>query len=160
ECDFFLLSDSTHPNNWVQEEAAWLALSQELGAQGRMYYRKRKVGINKKAGNIADFCRRWGRLYKYMVVLDADSVMTGRAVVQMVRLRERNPGVGIIQCAPTLINGETILARLQQFASRLYGPIFSTGLNYWQLSEGNYWGHNAILRLDPFIKHCSLPDLP
>lgn len=159
-CDFFLLSDSTDPNTWVAEEAAWLALTQQLGASGRIYYRKRRLGTNKKAGNIADFCRRWGRHYRYMVVLDADSIVAGEAVVQLVRLMERNRGVGMVQAVPCLANGETILARLQQFASRLYGPVYAAGLNYWQLSEANYWGHNAIIRVAPFIRHCSLPELP
>ncbi|HRE81164.1 MAG TPA: glucans biosynthesis glucosyltransferase MdoH [Opitutaceae bacterium] len=159
-CDFFLLSDSTDPNRWIEEEAMWLALTQELGAHGRIFYRKRRVGINKKAGNLADFCRRWARHYRYMVVLDADSVVTGEAIVSLVRLMEKNQQVGIIQGVPQLVNGETILARLQQFASRLYGAVSTVGLNYWQLSEANYWGHNAIIRLAPFIRHCSLPELP
>jgi membrane glycosyltransferase len=159
-CDFFLLSDSTDPNHWIAEEAAWLALTSKLGAHGRIFYRKRRMGINKKSGNLADFCRRWGRLYRYMVVLDADSIITGDAIVSLVRLMERNRRVGIIQAVPLLANGETILARLQQFASRLYGPISATGLNFWQLGEANYWGHNAIIRLAPFIRHCSLPELP
>lgn len=160
DCDFFLLSDSNQPNNWIEEEASWLAMTQQLGAHGRLFYRKRRVGINKKAGNLADFCRRWGRHYRYMVVLDADSIMTGQAIVQLVRLMERNRNVGIIQGVPQLVNGETVLARLQQFASRLYGPVFATGLSYWQLGEANYWGHNAIIRVAPFIRHCSLPELP
>ena len=160
DCDFFLLSDSNDPNRWIEEEAAWLALTQRLGAQGRIFYRKRRGGINKKAGNLADFCRRWGRHYVYMVVLDADSIMTGDAIARLAQMMERNRSVGIIQGVPTLVNGETILARLQQFASRLYGPVSATGLNYWQLSEANYWGHNAIIRLAPFIRHCSLPELP
>jgi len=159
-CDFFLLSDSNNPNRWIEEEAAWLALTQQLGAQGRIFYRKRRGGINKKAGNIADFCRRWGSQYRYMVVLDADSIMTGEAIVRLAQLMECNPGVGIVQGVPMLVNGETVLARMQQFASRLYGPVSATGLNYWQLSEANYWGHNAIIRLAPFIQHCSLPELP
>lgn len=160
DCDFFLLSDSNKPNHWVAEESTWLALIKTLGAEGRMFYRRRRVGINKKAGNIADFCRRWGKNYRYMIVLDADSIMSGEAIVKLVRLMERNRRVGLIQAVPLLVNGETILARLQQFATRLYGPIFSTGLNFWQLSEANYWGHNAIIRLAPFIRHCSLPELP
>jgi len=158
--DFFLLSDSTDPNRWIQEEAMWLALTQELGAHGRIFYRKRRVGINKKAGNLADFCRRWAKHYRYMVVLDADSVMTGESIVSLVRLMESNQQVGIIQGVPQLVNGETVLARLQQFASRLYGPVSAVGLNYWQLGEANYWGHNAIIRLAPFVRHCSLPELP
>jgi membrane glycosyltransferase len=159
-CDFFLLSDSPDPNHWIEEEAAWLALVQKLGAHGRIFYRKRRTGINKKAGNVADFCRRWGGHYRYMVVLDADSIISGEAVGQLVRLMERNPRVGLIQAVPALVNGETILARVQQFSSRLYGALFSAGLNYWQLGEANYWGHNAIVRLEPFIQHCSLPELP
>jgi membrane glycosyltransferase len=160
DCDFFLLSDSNDPNRWIEEEAEWLALTQRLGAQGRIFYRKRRVGINKKAGNLADFCRRWGSHYRYMVVLDADSIMTGDAIAHLAQLMERNRNVGIIQGVPLLVNGETVLARLQQFASRLYGSVSATGLNYWQLGEANYWGHNAIIRLAPFIKHCSLPELP
>lgn len=160
DCDFFLLSDSNDPNHWIEEEAAWLALTQRLGAQGRIFYRKRRAGINKKAGNLADFCRRWGSHYRYMVVLDADSIMSGEAMARLAQLMERNPQVGIIQALPMLANGETLLARVQQFASRLYGAIAAAGLNYWQLSEANYWGHNAIIRLEPFIRHCALPDLP
>jgi membrane glycosyltransferase len=160
ECDFFLLSDSTDPNRWIEEEAAWLVLTQQLGAHGRIFYRRRRIGTNKKAGNLADFCRRWGKLYRYMVVLDADSILTGGTLVRLVRLMERNHRVGIIQGVPVLVNGETMLARLQQFACRLYGPVAATGLNYWQLGEANYWGHNAIIRLAPFIRHCSLPELP
>ena len=159
-CHFFLLSDSTDPNAWIAEESAWMALTRQLGAEGRIFYRKRRIGINKKAGNLADFCRRWGRHYRYMVVLDADSLIAGEAIVRLVRLMERNSRVGIIQGVPRLVNGETILARVQQFASRLYGPVSAAGLNYWQLSEANYWGHNAIIRLAPFIRHCSLPELP
>jgi membrane glycosyltransferase len=159
-CDFFLLSDSTDANCWIAEEAAWLVLTQQLGAHGRIFYRKRRLGTNKKAGNLADFCRRWGKNYRYMVVLDADSILTGDTIVRLVRLMERNHRVGIIQGVPMLVNGETMLARLQQFACRLYGPVFAAGLNYWQLGEANYWGHNAIIRLAPFIRHCSLPELP
>ncbi len=158
--DFFILSDTTSPNRWIEEESAWVALTRQLGAQGRIFYRKRRVNVNKKAGNLADFCRRWGKRYRYMVVLDADSIMTGDAIAKLVRLMEKNPGAGIIQTVPRLVNGETIFARLQQFASRLYGPVFAAGLNFWQQGEANYWGHNAIIRVAPFMEHCSLPELP
>lgn len=160
EFEFFLLSDSSQPGNWIEEEAAWAALVDQLDARGRLFYRKRRVNTNKKAGNLADFCRRWGRRYRYMLVLDADSVMTGDAIVKLVRLMERHPGVGIIQTVPRLVNGVTPFARLQQFAARLYGNLFAHGLNWWQQGEANYWGHNAIIRLAPFVEHCSLPDLP
>lgn len=158
--DFFVLSDSNQPNQWIQEEVAWLELCKQVGGFGKIFYRKRRHSINKKAGNVADFLRRWGRRYRYMIVLDADSIMTGRALVQLVALMEKNPQIGIIQTAPRIVNGETLFARVQSFASRLYSPLFLAGLNYWQQHEGNYWGHNAVIRVQPFIEHCALPDLP
>ena len=158
--DFFVLSDSNQPNQWIQEEVAWAALCKQVGGFGKIFYRKRRQSINKKAGNVADFLRRWGRRYRYMIVLDADSIMTGRALVQLVALMEKNPQVGLIQTAPRIVNGETLFARIQSFASRLYSPLFLAGLNYWQQHEGNFWGHNAVVRVQPFIDHCSLPELP
>jgi membrane glycosyltransferase len=158
--DFFILSDSNQPNQWIREEVAWAELCKQVGGFGKIFYRKRRQPINKKAGNVADFLRRWGRNYRYMVVLDADSIMTGEALVRLVTLMEANPTTGIIQTAPRIVRGETLYARLQAFANRLYSPLFLAGLNYWQQNEGNYWGHNAILRVQPFMDHCALPDLP
>ncbi len=158
--DFFILSDSTQPNQWIQEEVSWAELCKQVGGFGKIFYRKRRQPINKQAGNVADFLRRWGRRYRYMVVLDADSIMTGRALVQLVAMMEKNPHVGIIQTAPRIVNGATLYARLQSFANRLYSPLFLAGLNYWQQGDGNYWGHNAIIRVQPFMAHCALPDLP
>jgi membrane glycosyltransferase len=158
--DFFVLSDSNQPNQWIQEEVAWAELCKQVEGFGRIFYRKRRQAINKKAGNVADFLRRWGRNYRYLVVLDADSIMTGPTLVRLVALMERNPAAGIIQTAPRLIAGETLYARLQAFANRLYSPLFLAGINYWQQHEGNYWGHNAVIRVQPFMEHCALPDLP
>jgi len=158
--DFFILSDSNLPNQWIEEEVAWAELCKQVEGFGKIFYRKRRQAINKKAGNVADFLRRWGKRYRYMVVLDADSVMTGDALVELVALMEKNPGVGIIQTAPRLIFGETLYGRLQTFANRLYSPVFLAGINYWQQHEGNYWGHNAVIRVQPFMEHCALPGLP
>jgi len=158
--DFFILSDSNQPNQWIQEEVAWIELCKQVKGFGKIFYRKRRQSINKKAGNVADFLRRWGRNYRYMVVLDADSIMTGKALVQMVAMMEANPKVGILQTAPRLVRGESLYARIQSFANGLYSPLFLAGLNYWQQAESNYWGHNAVIRVQPFIDHCSLPDLP
>ena len=158
--DFFILSDSDQPTQWIQEEVAWVELCKQVGGLGRIFYRKRRQAINRKSGNVADFLRRWGRNYRYMVVLDADSLMTGQTLVRLVGLMEKNPAVGIIQTAPRIVNGGTLYARMQQFANRLYSPLFLAGLNYWQQHEGNYWGHNAIIRVQPFMEHCCLPELP
>ncbi len=157
---FFILSDSRKPKQWIEEEAGWVELCKQLGAFGRIFYRKRRTNINRKSGNLSDFCRRWGKSYSYMLTLDADSVMSGETIVKLVRLMEVNQGVGLIQTVPYLIRGETLFGRLQQFSNTLYGRLFTIGLNFWQLAESNYWGHNAIIRLAPFIEHCSLPELP
>ncbi len=158
--DFFVLSDSNQPNQWIREEVAWAELCKQVGGFGRIFYRKRRQAINKKAGNVADFLRRWGKNYRYMVVLDADSVMTGECLARLVTMMEANPSAGIIQTAPRTVRGESLYSRLQAFANRIYSPLYLAGLNYWQQHEGNYWGHNAILRVQPFMDHCSLPELP
>ncbi len=157
---FFVLSDSNDPNHWIAEEKAWLLLCKEVNGFGRIFYRKRRVTLNQKSGNVADFCRRWGAHYRYMIVLDADSIVTGGMLTKMVRLMERNPRVGIIQTAPQQVLGRSLFSRIQQFASRVYGPIFSAGAGFWHLGESTYWGHNAIIRVQPFIEHCALPELP
>ena len=158
--DFFVLSDSNQPNQWIREEVAWAELCKQVGGFGRIFYRKRRQAINKKAGNVADFLRRWGKNYRYMVVLDADSIMTGECLARLVTMMEANPSAGIIQTAPRTVRGESLYSRLQAFANRIYSPLYLAGLNYWQQHEGNYWGHNAIIRVQPFMEHCSLPELP
>ncbi|HET6304234.1 MAG TPA: glucans biosynthesis glucosyltransferase MdoH [Myxococcota bacterium] len=158
--DFFVLSDTRDPGTWVNEEEAWAAWCRQVGGFGRIFYRHRKAPVARKSGNIADFCRRWGRAYRYLVVLDADSVMSGDTLVELVRLMQRNPRVGMIQTAPQTVNRRSLFARVQQFANKLYGPMFAAGLHYWQLGHGQYWGHNAILRVAPFMRHCSLTRLP
>ena len=106
----------------------------------------------RKSGNIANFCRRWGHNYRYMIVLDADSVMAGETWVRMVDAMERNPRIGILQTPPKGVNRETLIARVQQFANSLYGPVFAAGQNFWQLGDAQYWGHNAIIRVEPFMR--------
>ncbi len=157
--DFFILSDTTDPDLWIEEEIAWARLCVEVNGFGHIFYRHRHPNIKRKSGNIADFCRRWGKNYPYMLVLDADSVMTGRTVVRMVQIMNRNPRIGILQTPPLAVGRQSLLARLQQFAGHLYGPMFSAGLHYWQLGDAQYWGHNAIIRITPFMKHCGLPRL-
>jgi membrane glycosyltransferase len=157
--DCFVLSDSTEPSLWVDEEEAFTSWRRESRGPGRLYYRRRRVRRKRKSGNVADFCRRFGRHYRYMVVLDHDSVMSGEALLRLVRLMERNPDVGIVQSAPAVVRGRTLFARLQQFAARLYGPMFAAGMHYWQLGDSPFWGHNAILRVAPFMAHCGLPRL-
>ena len=157
--DFFILSDSRNPDVWLAEQAAWHQLCQELGAGGRLFYRRRTLNQHHKSGNIADFLRRWGHSYEYMIVLDADSLMGGSTVVKMVQLMQAEPQIGILQTNPTLVNARSLFARVQQFANQMYGPLFTTGLASLQLGEAVYWGHNAIIRTRAFMQHCGLKRL-
>ncbi|MGH8148848.1 MAG: glucans biosynthesis glucosyltransferase MdoH [Steroidobacteraceae bacterium] len=158
--DLYILSDTRKPDMGAAEEAAWRAFVARHDATGRVFYRRREQNTSRKAGNIADFVRRWGGAYAHMIVLDADSVMSGHALVTLARLMDAHPEAGIIQTAPLPAGRDSLFARMVQFAARLNGPMLSSGLSFWQLGEANYWGHNAIIRLAPFAKHCGLPRLP
>jgi membrane glycosyltransferase len=157
--DYFILSDSTSPDAWIAEERAFLALREKLGPEARLYYRHREKNHHRKAGNIADFVSRWGGAYEHMLVLDADSLMTGDCIVKLAAAMEADPRAGIIQSLPIILNRNTLFARLQQFAARMAGPVIATGLAVWSGRDGNYWGHNAIIRTRAFAAHCGLPDL-
>ena len=157
--DFLLISDTTDANVWIAEERAFLAMRARL-PQARLYYRRRRKNSSRKAGNIADFVSHWGGHYPHMVVLDADSLMTGDAIVGLAAAMEADPDAGIIQSLPLIVNRNTMFARLQQFAARITGPVIAAGLSAWMGHEGNYWGHNAIIRTRAFADHCGLPDLP
>ncbi|MGE0348265.1 glucans biosynthesis glucosyltransferase MdoH [Hydrogenophaga sp.] len=159
--DVFVLSDSHDPQIAKAERTAWEDLRAALAAQPELpqievYYRLRTRRTHRKAGNVADFCRRWGKDYRYMVVLDADSVMSGSCLVSMVKLMEAHPQAGIVQTATQAIGHATLHARAQQFGSRVTGRLFTLGMQFWQLGESHYWGHNAIIRVEPFMKHCAL----
>jgi membrane glycosyltransferase len=158
--DLFILSDTRRSEIGAAEEAAWRGLVAKHGGQGRIFYRRRAQNVARKSGNIADFVRNWGAAYSHMIVLDADSVMSGKALVTLARLMDANPDVGIIQTAPLPVGRDTLFARVVQFGARLNGPMLSSGLAFWQLGEANYWGHNAIIRLQAFAAHCDLPRLP
>ena len=158
--DFFILSDSTDPDKWVEEERCWFDLIRELDALGKIYYRRRLENEGRKSGNIRDFLNAWGRRYRYFIVCDADSVMRGETLVDLVKMMETHPNVALLQTMPALVNAETLFGRMQQFSNRLYAPIFIAGLNFWTLDMGNYWGHNAMIRVEPFMQYCDLPQLP
>lgn len=157
--DFFFLSDTTDPDIWIAEERAFLALRERLPGMA-IHYRHRPKNTARKAGNIADFVTHWGGHYAHMIVLDADSLMTGETIVALADAMEHDPDAGIIQTLPRLINRNTLIARLQQFAARVYGPVVAAGLAVWSGRDGNYWGHNAIIRMEAFASSAGLPDLP
>lgn len=159
--DFFMLSDTTKLDIAQAERDAWQQLTERLGELSKqVFYRRREKNIARKVGNLAEFCQRWGSNYEHMIVLDADSVMTGECLLTLVRQMQANPRVGLIQTVPIPVRQTTFFGRFVQFAAVLYSPMLATGLAFWQTDAANYWGHNAIIRLRAFIDHCGLPSLP
>jgi membrane glycosyltransferase len=156
--DLYVLSDTRNVDVARQEQSAVERLRAEAG--DRVYYRRRAANTGRKSGNVADWVQRFGGAYESMVVLDADSLMSGETLTRLAAAMEAHPGVGLIQTAPRLIGRTSLFGRMQQFASRLYGPALTHGLALFWGEEGNYWGHNAILRVRAFADHGGLPKLP
>ncbi len=158
--DFYMLSDTQNPDMAQAELTAWHELCQRVGnLSENIYYRRREKNVHRKVGNLADFCQRWGYQYDSMIVLDADSIMTGECMLTLVKAMQQNPMSGLIQTVPIPVRQQTLFGRFLQFASCLYCPMLATGQAFWQTDSANYWGHNAIIRVDAFIQHCGLPTL-
>lgn len=160
DIDWFILSDTSDPDILLAEEAAVVAIRTRLGHSARIFYRHRPFNTARKAGNIADFCRRWGGAYDYLIVLDADSLMEPETILELIRRMEADPDAGLIQTVPAIVNGSSVLSRIQQFANRVYGPAITAGLAWMSGAEGNYWGHNAIIRRRALTTSAGLPALP
>jgi membrane glycosyltransferase len=156
---FHVLSDTTDEVIARMESERFDELRRRYDAGDLLFYRRRSRNIGRKAGNIADWLRSDGPGYDFMVILDADSVMSGDTIVRLAALMERNPRTGLIQTLTASVGRETLFARLMQFSSRLYGPLLATGHSFWQVGEANYYGHNAIIRVAAFAEHCHLPVL-
>ncbi len=157
--DIHVLSDTTDAVIARDEQVAWEEVRAQWAGAVSLHYRRRQANVGRKAGNIADFCKRSGALYDFMVVLDADSVMSGSALVELVLVMQSNPTAGLIQTVPVPSSQTTLFGRLLQFAACLYSPMLATGQSFWQGDAANYWGHNAIVRVRAFIDHCDLPVL-
>ncbi len=157
--DFFVLSDSRRPAVQAAEADALAALRERLGPGARVHYRLRKDNHERKAGNIADWVRRWGGAWPQFLILDADSLMDGATLVRLAAAMERHPDVALIQTLPVIVNGSTLFARMQQFAGRVYGPVIAYGVAWWHGAESNYWGHNAMIRTRAFAECAGLPEL-
>lgn len=157
--DLFLLSDTTHPGVWLQEQALVDAARADPVVGHRLFYRHRSRNLRRKAGNIEDWVTRWGGAYPLMLCLDADSLMEADTIVELARRMEADETLGILQTSPRLVGGVTPLGRVQQFAARIYGPVLIRGLRAWFGNAGNYWGHNAMIRTRAFAEDAGLPEL-
>ena len=109
--DYFFLSDTTDPDIWIAEERALAGDARAPAAGAHSTIGTGARTSSRKAGNIADFVTRWGGAYPHMVVLDADSLMTGEAIVRLAAAMEADPDAGIIQSLPLIINRNTLFAR-------------------------------------------------
>lgn len=156
---FAVLSD-TRSETAASQEVLWFArLVEELQSRSGIFYRRREHNTGRKAGNIEDFVRTSGGAYDYALVLDADSLMDGSTIVEMVRRMDSDPALGLLQSVPQVIGGKSVFGRAMGFASAYYGPAFSRGVSLLQGNEGPYWGHNAIIRVRAFAESCGLPAL-
>lgn len=165
EFDFFILSDSTRYEVWLQEEELWRKNCQSADEQAsltqcRIFYRHRSKNTARKSGNISDFCEHWGDRYRFMIVLDADSLVEGETMTTMVDRISADQRLGILQVPPVPVGRSSLFARIQQFAADVYGPIYARGFSTWADGDGNYFGHNAIIRVEAFKRFCHLPVLP
>ena len=157
--EIFIISDSNKPDLWVKETVAVAKLRESLSPQIKVWYRRRHNNKAKKAGNVHEFVSRWGARYDYMLVLDADSLLLASTLETLMKEMATDPRSGIIQTLPCLYRGDTLFARLQQFAGTIYGPIVARGITAWQGNDGNYWGHNAIIRIRAFAQSAGLPTI-
>ena len=158
--DYYVLSDSSKPDVIAAERAAYAAWVPEFPSLDRLVYRHRDDNVGFKAGNVRDFCERWGKQYEIMLPLDADSLMTGSAIVRMVRIMQANPRLGILQSLVVGLPAASFFARVFQFGMRHGMRAFTSGSAWWHADCGPFWGHNAAVRIAPFTDFCKLPDLP
>ncbi|SUO97168.1 glucans biosynthesis glucosyltransferase MdoH [Suttonella ornithocola] len=156
-CEIFILSDTQNADAWIRETVAFQLLRQKSPLP--VWYRRRRRNIARKSGNIEEFIKRWGARYDYILMLDADSLMSAETIVKMIARMDASPRLGLLQSMPRLIGGESLLARSIQFAGALYGKVIARGVAMWQGADGNYWGHNAIIRSRAFAESCGLPEL-
>jgi membrane glycosyltransferase len=156
----YILSDTGDAELAAAEEARLTAFADEWRGRLAVTYRRRAVNTAFKAGNIRDFCARWGGDHDFALTLDADSFMTSDAVLRLVRIMQADDKLGIVQSLVVGLPSTSAFARLFQFGMRLGMRSYTIGSAWWQADCGPYWGHNALLRLAPFIAHCELPALP
>ncbi len=156
--DFFVLSDTN--DSAIAAQEAIHAAQVDSATACAFYYRRRTSNERRKAGNVADWVRRFGGAYDYMVVLDADSLMSADLLVGLTGWMDVRPDLGVIQTVPSAIRGESLFARHIQFGMRLYGRIATAGIAWWTGRESLHWGHNAIIRTRAFAEAAGLPRLP
>ncbi|MEM7056602.1 MAG: glucans biosynthesis glucosyltransferase MdoH [Pseudomonadota bacterium] len=157
--DVFVLSDTSDAETAAEEEKLFVEMRPLLGGD-RATYRRRAKNTAFKAGNVREFLLNQGRDFDLYLPLDSDSLMSGQAIVRMVRVMEAYPRIGILQSLVVGAPAESAFARIFQFGMRHGMRSYTMGATWWQADCGPYWGHNALVRVQPFRNHCRLPVLP
>jgi membrane glycosyltransferase len=155
----YVLSDTNEVSIAEIEETSFAQMRDNWSQQIQITYRRRTENTGFKAGNIADFCKRWGKDHDFALVLDADSFMGSSAITRLVRMMQANPRLGIVQGLVIGLPSNSAFTRLFQYGMRLGMRSYTMGSAWWQADCGPYWGHNALIRLKPFIEFCDLPIL-
>jgi membrane glycosyltransferase len=156
---YFLLSDTDDAGVARAEEQAVAEWRSRDSDADRIVYRRRTDNAGFKAGNVREFCEIHGRKFALMLPLDADSLMTGGAIVDLVRIMQAHPKIGILQSLVTGMPAASPFARLFQFGMRFGMRSYTIGQAWWVGDCGPFWGHNAVVRIKPFLEHCRLPVL-
>ncbi len=156
---FAILSDTRDDTIAARERLWFLRLLAERNGEGRIFYRRRPINRGRKAGNIEDFFQKSGGAYEFALILDADSLMEGDTIVEMVRRMEAEPRLGLLQTLPAVTKAKARFGRAMQFSAALYAPSFARGLAMMQGPTGPFWGHNAMVRVRAFVESCGLPEL-
>jgi membrane glycosyltransferase len=156
----FVLSDTTDPALANAEACAIAAFQSSDPNPDRLHYRRRQQNIGFKAGNVMEFLEHRAGGYELALILDADSAMTPAAVLRLVAAMRHDPSLGIIQHLTVGLPSSSAFPRLFQFGMRAGMRTWATALSWWQDDACVYWGHNAVIRIAPFRKHCKLPLLP
>ncbi|MDU0338902.1 glucans biosynthesis glucosyltransferase MdoH [Bosea rubneri] len=158
--DYFVLSDTNDAAVAEAEERLAVTFAATIGDASRLTYRRRTDNAGYKAGNVRDFCERWGDRYELMLPLDADSVMSGDAIVKLARMMQAYPKLGILQSLVVGMPSKSAFARIFQFGMRHGMRPYTMGSAWWIGDCGPFWGHNALVRIAPFRDQCHLPVLP
>jgi membrane glycosyltransferase len=156
---FFLLSDTSDPEIAAREEVAMASWRADVPSPNRLCYRRRVDNTGYKAGNVMDFCQHWAEEFELMLTLDADSLMSGPAVLHLVRIMQAHPRFGIVQGLVTGLPSASLFTRMFQFGMRHGMRSYTVGQAWWTGDCGPFWGHNAIIRIAPFRDFCRLPKL-
>ncbi|MEE9375590.1 MAG: glucans biosynthesis glucosyltransferase MdoH [Rhizobiaceae bacterium] len=155
----FILSDTRDEHIALEENRSFNLLRRTHFGHPPVYYRRRLQNTDRKTGNIRNWIETWGADWHAFITLDADSLMDASTISCLADEMAENDELALVQTVPHLLGANTLFSRVQQFANNIYGGVLAHGLDRLSGNEGNYWGHNAIVRTRAFASCAGLPTL-